>query len=47
MDSIGYDLDVDQVFGPASEEACRRLQADEGLDVDGLVGPATWAATWP
>lgn len=33
-------------YGPQSEQACRAFQAEKGLPVDGLVGPATWAATW-
>lgn len=31
-------------FGPALEEAVRAFQAEHGLHVDGIVGPATWAA---
>lgn len=42
----GWTIDVDQVFGPKSEEACRRFQAAQGLEADGLVGEATWEVTW-
>lgn len=31
------------VFGPAEDTQARKIQADNGLLVDGVVGPATWA----
>jgi hypothetical protein len=34
-------LAVDGIFGPLTERATRRLQADAGLHVDGIVGPRT------
>lgn len=44
--AIGVDLKADGDYGPASEQACRDLQAKRQLKVDGIVGPATWAAAW-
>ena len=34
----------DKVFGPEMEAAVRRLQTAKGLEVDGIVGEATWPA---
>lgn len=46
MNSRGWAIDVDQVYGPGSESVCRMFQAEKGLGVDGLVGPDTWTAAW-
>lgn len=42
----GHELVVDGVYGPGSEQACRALQQDLDLTVDGVVGPLTWQGTW-
>ncbi|ANV92027.1 C40 family peptidase [Picosynechococcus sp. PCC 8807] len=39
-------IEIDGVYGPESEKACRELQQKWGLDVDGIIGPITWARTF-
>jgi peptidoglycan hydrolase-like protein with peptidoglycan-binding domain len=40
----GSTIDVDGIFGPATEANIRDLQQGAGIDADGIVGSATWAA---
>jgi peptidoglycan hydrolase-like protein with peptidoglycan-binding domain len=35
---------IDGIFGPVTRMAVEQFQGDSNLDVDGIVGPATWAA---
>lgn len=42
--SLGYDVSADGDFGPATAEAIKAFQASQGLEADGLVGPATYSA---
>jgi hypothetical protein len=41
---FGYNLNVDGIFGPETNNAVKDFQDDYGLAVDGIVGPNTWKA---
>jgi peptidoglycan hydrolase-like protein with peptidoglycan-binding domain len=40
----GHNVDIDGIFGPATENAVRQFQRDAGLTDDGIAGPDTWGA---
>lgn len=44
LNQIGYDLDVDGIFGHGTHVAVRDFQRNNDLDADGIVGPHTWDA---
>ena len=44
LNSAGYDLDTDGIFGKKTQQAVRDYQASQGLTVDGIVGKNTWGA---
>lgn len=46
MSNRGWSILVDGIYGTGSESTCRVFQAEKGLAVDGMVGPATWSASW-
>lgn len=39
-------VEVDGYFGPKTEAIVKLVQAEEGVTVDGIVGPITLAAIW-
>ena len=39
----GYSLDIDGEFGPKTETVLWEYQKKNGLEVDGVAGPATYA----
>ena len=36
------DDDVDDIYGPKTEAAVRQFQTDQGIMIDGVVGPETY-----
>jgi Putative peptidoglycan binding domain len=42
--SAGYTIPIDGDYGPDTQTAVESFQAAHALTVDGIVGPATWAA---
>lgn len=44
LKDLGFNLSVDGNFGPGTAGQVTAFQRQKGLDDDGKVGPATWAA---
>lgn len=44
--TLGYSIDIDGDFGPATNAAVRDFQESKGLDMDGIVGNDTKNAFW-
>lgn len=47
LNENGAGIKVDGSFGKFTEDAVHKFQDAHGLDSDGVVGPATWAALLP
>ncbi|MFB2938806.1 peptidoglycan-binding protein [Aerosakkonemataceae cyanobacterium BLCC-F154] len=44
LNIFGYPVAVDGIFGSITEATVKNFQRDQGLLVDGIVGPMTWRA---
>lgn len=44
LNAIGYNLEVDGYFGQKTMDAVKFIQEQNGLEIDGIVGPLTWDA---
>lgn len=44
LNEVGYRLAVDHSFGAKTKEAVQQFQKNHQLEIDGSVGPKTWAA---
>jgi peptidoglycan hydrolase-like protein with peptidoglycan-binding domain len=46
MAERGFTLAVDGMFGPESKRIAKEFQQQQGIGVDGVVGPITWERTF-
>jgi lysozyme len=46
MRERGWSVQADGFYGVESARICRQFQRAKGLSADGIVGPATWTATF-
>lgn len=43
---LGYPIAIDGVYSAGDVDICRQVQGRFGIQVDGSIGPQTWAATF-
>lgn len=46
MSDRGWEITVDGLYGPETDNVCTQFQQEKGLMVDGLIGNQTWGAAW-
>lgn len=46
MQQSGWPITVDGIFDSYDQDACRFLQNLAGIQIDGVIGPQTWAVTF-
>lgn len=46
MADRGWTITPDGLYGPQTASIAKQFQQQKGLQVDGLIGPQTWAAAW-
>ena len=46
MAERGFTIGVDGKYGPQSKAVCQQFQRQVNVQVDGIVGPVTWGASW-
>lgn len=46
MKQRGWRITIDGDYGPQSSGIARQFQKEKRLEVDGVVGPKTWSASW-
>ncbi len=43
LSNLGFSVSIDGIYGSGTERAVMQFQSDNGLSVDGIVGPRTWS----
>lgn len=42
LNELGYNIDIDEIFGSQTQGAVLNFQSNHALSPDGIVGPKTW-----